>query len=154
MQKNLTRKRSPFIFFGLVYLLSIPFWILGALSSQQLLPNLPIGALMFFIPLLTAAILVYRENGPAGLSRLLKQAFDIRRIGTKRWLLPALLLEPAIKGLSYAYLRLTGIPVPPPQFNLVAALALLPVFFFGALGEELGWSGYAIDPLMTRAAPV
>ncbi len=28
--------------------------------------------------------------------------------------------------------------------------ALLLVFFVGALGEELGWSGYAIDPLQDR----
>ncbi len=27
---------------------------------------------------------------------------------------------------------------------------MFPVFFIGALGEELGWTGYAIDPMQER----
>ena len=54
---------------------------------------------------------------------------------------------PGVTALSYGVLRLTGAPVPPPQFSLWTALALLMVFFVAALGEDLGWSGYAIDPL-------
>ena len=40
-------KRSPLAFFTLVYALSIPFWITGALAASQLLPALPISALGF-----------------------------------------------------------------------------------------------------------
>lgn len=49
--------------------------------------------------------------------------------------------------MSYLVIRLTGVPIPVPQFSFLTALALLVVFFIGALGEELGWSGFAIDPL-------
>jgi CAAX protease family protein len=145
-----SRKRSPLAFFGLVFALSIPFWGVGALSARQLLPALPISAIAFICPLAAAAILVYRENGPAGVAALLKRSFDFGRIGTKTWLLPLLFLQPGIMALSFAAIRLSGTPIPLPQFTLWQALALLLVFFLAGLGEELGWSGYAIDPLQER----
>ena len=52
--------------------------------------------------------------------------------------------------LSYVLMRLTGVPVPIPQFTAPAALVLALAFFVAALGEELGWSGYVIDPMQKR----
>ena len=52
-------------FFLLVFALSIPFWILGALADDitKFLPiKLPISSLMAFCPLLAAIILVYKEG--------------------------------------------------------------------------------------------
>jgi membrane protease YdiL (CAAX protease family) len=43
-----------------------------------------------------------------------------------------------------------GSPVPVPQISLWSTLTLCVVFFVGALGEELGWSGYALDPMQIR----
>lgn len=40
--------------------------------------------------------------------------------------------------------------MPAPRITLVSALALFLIFFIGALGEELGWSGYALDPMQQR----
>jgi hypothetical protein len=57
---------------------------------------------------------------------------------------------PGIMALSYLVMRLAGVPLPLPQFSLLQALALFVGFFIGALAEELGWSGYAIDPLQDR----
>ena len=37
-----------------------------------------------------------------------------------------------------------------PQFTAPAALVLALAFFVAALGEELGWSGYVIDPMQKR----
>lgn len=145
-----SRTQSPMLFFGLVYLLSIPFWVIGALSARQLLPALPVSALAFLCPVTAAVILVYRERGRAGVVALLKRSFDFGRSGSKIWLAPLLLLEPGIMILSYGVMRLTGSPVPVPQFNLLTALALGAVFFIAGLGEELGWSGYATDPLQER----
>lgn len=147
---NTSHHRSPLKFFVLVFALSIPFYIAGALALRQLLPALPISALGFICPVTAAAILVYRETGLEGVSELLKRSFDFKRIGAKAWLVPLLFLEPCVKALSYAVIRLTGVPIPLPQFSLLPALALFVGFFFGALGEELGWSGYAIDPLQDR----
>ena len=57
---------------------------------------------------------------------------------------------PAISLLTYGMMRLTGMPIPVRQFSLPAALAMFPAFYLAALGEELGWSGYVIDPLQER----
>ncbi len=147
---DISRKASPLWFFGLVFALSIPFWVAGALSARQLLPALPLSALAFLCPLLAAGILVYRQHGIAGVDGLLKRSFDFRRIPNIFWLAPVLLLEPAVKIFSYFVSRRMGVPVPPPQFSLLSVLALPVVFFIAGLGEELGWSGYATDPLQDR----
>src|SRR5512146_2407934 len=138
------------MFFVLVFTLSIPFWVAGALTAFQLLPGLPVSALGFLCPVAAAAILIFRKNGFAGVSQLLKRSFDFGRIGAKTWLLPLFRLEPGMMALSYGVLRLTGVPVPAPQFSPWTALVLLVGFFIAGLGEELGWSGYATDPLQER----
>jgi membrane protease YdiL (CAAX protease family) len=43
-----------------------------------------------------------------------------------------------------------GTPLPIPQFPVVGVLAVSLAFFLAALGEELGWSGYIIDPMEDR----
>jgi len=143
-------KRSPLTFFLLVFAFSIPFLVAGALTGSQLLPGLPFSALGFLCPAVAAAILVYRADGRAGVFALLKRSFDFKRIGAKAWLLLLILLEPIIMALSYLVIRLTGVTIPLPQISVLPALALFVAFFFGGLGEELGWSGYAIDPLQDR----
>ena len=45
---------------------------------------------------------------------------------------------------------LTGVSLPTPQFSVLKTLILFAVFIIPALCEELGWSGYAIDPLQDR----
>ncbi len=147
---NQEQKRSPFAFFGLVFALTIPFWILGGLTARQLLPALPISALSFLCPAIAAAILIYRGNGWSGVTALLKRSFDVGRIRSKGWLAIAILLEPAIMVLSFVVMRVMGVSVPMPQVALLPALALFVAFFIAALGEELGWSGYATDPLQAR----
>ncbi len=82
--------------------------------------------------------------------RLLGRPFDYRRIARKRWYIPTLLLVPLVTVLSCAWMRLAGVVGP----ELYAPVLLLPayflVFFVLAIGEEAGWSGYALDPLQDR----
>jgi uncharacterized protein len=146
----MSRSESTLAFFLLTFALIIPFWLLGGLMKIQLLPGLPLTALMFVCPGLAAVILARRESGSEGASALLKRAFDYERIKAKAWYAPILLLNPAIAVLSYAVLRLAGTPVPVPQIPILTTLALCVVFLIGALGEELGWSGYAIGPMQSR----
>jgi membrane protease YdiL (CAAX protease family) len=147
---NASRRKSPLRFFLLVFALSLPFWLAGTLTSFQLLPALPISALMFVCPVTAAAILVYRENKSAGVKGLLKRAFDFKRVKAKIWYVPTILLMPCIMALSYCAMRLVGVSVPVPVFSVETIFILFVAFFIGALGEELGWSGYAIDPLQER----
>ena len=137
-------------FFALVIGLSVPFWLLGAATDLQLMPGLSVSALMGFNPMVAALILIYRDKGAAGAWSLLSRSFDFRRIKSKRWLLPTLLLMPAVSLVVYGVMRWTNMPVPPAQFQLLPALLMFVAFFIGALGEELGWSGYALEPMQDR----
>jgi membrane protease YdiL (CAAX protease family) len=138
-------------FFALVLVLSIPLWVIGALKPVAILPGLPLGSLAVIVPLIAALILVYRETGTAGPAELLKRAFDFKRISAGVWYLPIFLLMPGLLVLSWVALRLTGTAVPAPQFTIPSALALFIVCLIAGLGEELGWSGYAIDPMQARS---
>ncbi len=94
MNTNTSIRKSLLIFFLLVFIIAIPFWLIGTVTEQKEIPiNLPISAFAAFCPLIAALILVYRENGP-----------------------------------------------------LIVPIYFV-IFFIAAIGEEMGWTGYAIDPL-------
>jgi len=143
-------RSSPLIFFILVFVLAVPFWVAGWASGLQLMPGLPIAGLMFVCPGLAALILAFREGGAAAAKALAGRVFDYRRIGSILWLGPALLLEPLAKTLAFFVQRWSGSPVPWPQFALAPTAILCAIFFISASGEELGWSGYATEPLQAR----
>lgn len=143
-------RKSPLRFFLLVFTFSLPFWLAGTLTSFQLLPGIPVSGFAVLCPVTAAAILVYRENKSAGVKKLLSRAFDFERVKAKIWYVPIILLMPCIMVLSYGAIRLMGVPVPAPPLSVVTILALFVGLFIGALGEELGWSGYALDPLQER----
>jgi hypothetical protein len=146
----LTKSKSPLKFFLLVFVLSVPFLLIGAMTGLQLLPGIPVAALAFVCPGLAAVILVFQESRAAGVKALLRRSVDYRRIPSSFWYLPILLLLPIVSVLSFGVQRLIGVPIPPPQITLVPTLALLLVCFVAGLGEELGWSGYALEPLQDR----
>jgi uncharacterized protein len=142
--------RSPAVFFLLVFALSGPFWLVASLAQIQLLPGLPLSAVMVLCPLVASLILVAFERGAAAVTAHLKRALDFRLIKRKAWYAPILLLMPATAALAYVAMRVLGLPLPPPalSFSIVPTLFLL--FFLAAMAEELGWSGYALDPLQNR----
>ena len=144
------RNRSPLKFFALVLGLSFPFWLMGAAFDLQWMPGLSASALMVFCPMTAALILVYRENKAEGVTELLGRSLDFKRIKAKRWYVPILLLMPGINVVVYGLMRWMGTPLPAPQVSVLPALLMSLAFFVGALGEELGWSGYALDPMQDR----
>jgi membrane protease YdiL (CAAX protease family) len=148
--ERVLQRRSPRTFFLLVFALSIPFWILGAMVPVQLLPGLPLSSLAFICPMLAAMILIYRETKAPSVPDFLMRFLDYRRIKGKRWYATTVLLMPAIMLLSYLLIRLSGIRLPPSSFPAPAALATIVPFFIAAAGEELGWSGYVTDALQWR----
>ena len=144
------RGRSPRAFLSLVFALSLPFFLAGTLARHPLFPGLPVSALMFVCPMAAALICVYGENRTAGVIGLLKRSFDGRRSRAKIWFVPVILLKPGVMVLSYVLMRRMGVPLPTPEFTVPAALALFLALFIAALGEELGWSGYVLDPMQDR----
>ena len=142
--------RSPLKFFLLVFALSIPFWFISDLTDVQLMPGLSLSALAAFCPMIAALILVHRERRTAGVTELLKRSFDFERIRAKRWYAPILVLMAGVNLAVYGLMRWMDMPMPAPQIGVLAAPVMFFAFFVGALGEELGWSGYITDPLQER----
>lgn len=136
-------------FFLLVFALSVPFWVIGGITGAELVPGLPVGALMAVCPIIAAAILTYRKRGGQAVRALVWRAFDWRKIRPV-WYLPILLIKPGVMVLSYWVMRAMGRPLPAPRFSLVAVPVMLAAFFVAAVCEEVGWSGYAIDRLQRR----
>lgn len=138
------------LFFALVFVFSTPFWLLGGMTELQLMPGLSVSALAGFAPVTAALVLVDREKKSAGMLALLKRSFDFKRITSQRWLVPVLLLMPTVSLTVYSLMRWMEIPLPAAKFHLFPALLMFIAFFVGGLGEELGWTGYALDPMQNR----
>ncbi len=137
----------------MVLILSIPFLILGAIAKDftKIFPiKLPISALMTFCPLIAASILVYKKQKMAGVNELLKRSLDYKKIIDKKWFIPIVFLLPLITMLSFWYLKFTGGLSFEPPLPLLTICVFFIVYFIGAIGEEVGWSGYVIEPLQNK----
>lgn len=137
-------------FLALVLALSVPFWVIGAATDLQLFSGLSASALMAFCPAAAAVILAHRGGKRDEVAALLARSFDFRRIRRVRWYLPALLLMPAVSLFVYGLMREMDMALPAPQIHALPALLMFLGFLAGALGEELGWSGYALGPMQSR----
>lgn len=154
-QSNRTlEKRSLFPFFLLVFLLSIPIWVLGPIAErflpEELTATLPVSSLMFCVPISAAMILVRREKGSGAGKKLLKRAFDHGSIKGKIWYVPILLFWPATMVLEYGLVKLVGGALPDLRLPGLMLPVSFVLFFIAALGEEAGWQGYAMDTLQER----
>lgn len=143
---------SSWLFFLLVFLLSIPFYVLGAAGGRLPIATfLPVSALMAFIPMIAALVLVYRQSGGDGAKEFLGRAFDYRRIKGVGWILATFLLMPLVLILEYGVHSFSGAALPDAQlFSIAEGLEFFLMFFVGAIGEELGWQGYAFAGLRER----
>ncbi|MDF1613272.1 CPBP family intramembrane glutamic endopeptidase [Stygiobacter electus] len=142
--------KTPLAFFILIFIFAIPFWVIGGMTGIQLLPGLPIAALIAVCPGLAALVLAYRENRSTAVKMLLKRAFDYERIKVKIWYIPTLLLMPLVMMLSFVVIRLSGTLIPIPSIPILSTVIMCVAFFISALGEELGWTGYATDPMQNQ----
>ena len=142
------RRVGPF--FLLVTALALPLWAIGALVGGELMPGLPLAALQFVVPVIAASLLVYRREGGAALGAFLRRALDARRVKDPAWWLVAALLHPLIWTLSWLVMDALGRPLPPLQVPLASLPVLAAAFLVAGLAEELGWMGYAYEPLERR----
>ncbi len=153
MNSSAPSKRSPLKFFILTFALATPIWALNSVARVEGLPlDIPVTDLVLaFMPLTAAAILVYREEGSGGAMRFLMRAFDYKRIQKKIWYVPIVLLMPFLFLLIYGAMLLQGLSLPAEPHIPFLTLPLLFILFFAlAIGEEMGWTGYATDPLQER----
>lgn len=128
---GLSKGRSPLTFLLLVFLLSVPFWVMGPVV-ERLLPgelpvDLPISALMGLAPVTAAAVLVRREGGSEAVKALLKGAFDYRRIRRKAWYVPILFY--AMNNVTTVLLPVYGWPYDPFVALIILGVAAAIVTF-------------------------
>lgn len=147
-------RKSPVTFLVLVFLMSTVFWSLGAVVQGSLPKetaiDLPISSLMAVCPMIAALILVHRENGSIGVKELFNRCFDYRRIKSKVWYLPILFLMPTIMLMVNIFKGNLPAVVPISQLPVLIVLISCLLFFIAAMTEEIGWQGYAFDPLQAR----
>jgi uncharacterized protein len=135
--------RPPLRFFLLVFALSIPFWLI---QPRDWPISTSVGA-----PLLAALILVYSEEKRGGTRRLLRRVFDLWRIRKRIWYVPIIFLTPLLYLLTCVVMRLMELPFPDePYIPFLLIPLLFVLFFILAIGEEVGWTGYATDPMQER----
>jgi membrane protease YdiL (CAAX protease family) len=135
----------------LLLILSIPFWVMGAYEKEFINHNpmrLPISALMTFCPLIAAVILSYQKK--QNVYELVKLSFDYKKILNKKWLIPILLIMPTIALFSYFYKHINHKNEYGTSFSVIEISIFFILYFIGAMGEEIGWSGFATEPLQNK----
>jgi membrane protease YdiL (CAAX protease family) len=139
-------------FLGWVLLLSISFYVWGVFwPIDGLLPfGLPIAATMMIVPALLATVMSGREQGRRSAAELWRSIFDAGR-AKGGWALIAFLFWPVVMLISYGLMRWLGLSLPADvTVAILKAPVLFAAFFFGAVLEEIGWTGYATEPLQER----
>jgi len=154
MNDDTFTKESPVAFFVLTFLLALPFYILNALAYSNVLFEPEMGVLYVSLftltPIASASILTFRSSGRDGVKKLLGRIFDLKRIAKKSWYAAILLLMPLIFMLSLGVMVMSGAPVPAALTPVAALPGVLLFFFILAAGEEVGWMGYAFEPMQAR----
>jgi membrane protease YdiL (CAAX protease family) len=144
------RGDAPFRFFALVAALSLPFWSVSAVVDRELMPGLPLAGLMVVCPGLAAVVMRVRQSGGQGTTALLARALDVQRLRSPLVIVPLLLIHPGLFAASYAIQKSLGEHLPAPDIALLPTLGLFGVFLIAGVCEELGWTGYALEPLQRR----
>jgi membrane protease YdiL (CAAX protease family) len=142
------------MYFVLALALTWVLWWPAALEARGLIslpiPAQPLGA---FGPLVAAVIVTAQERGRAGLRALLGRILQWRVAPI--WYGVALLGPPLLYLVAIA-MEVVALGGQPPSFDsLIGVLPIVGIFavymvFFVALGEEVGWRGYALPALQAR----
>ena len=149
------KKSQPALlpFFALTFALSAPFWLLGHAASglaDRIPIDLPVSSLMAFTPAIAALYLVWRHDGGKAARAFFMRSFDWRRVPHWGWMAAAALFMPAALFMSWLAMTLAGADLPAPHLPLLVLPVFFVLFFAAALGEELGWQGYAFDRMSLR----
>jgi membrane protease YdiL (CAAX protease family) len=148
-----TARTFPLKFFVIAFAFTWLFWGLAALGTRDLIPTLPgLTVIGTFGPLVAAVIVAAQESGRAGVRLLLSRIvrwrvapiwYGVAILGPLVITLAAMALHVALGGQMPGIGALIGaLPV-----VLVTAVYML---IFVALGEEVGWRGYALPALQAR----
>ncbi len=131
--------KQSYLFLLLTLLLSIPFYVWGAVAPVDGLPfGLPISFLMIFVPLMLSLFFAWR-NG-IGISSLFSRIFDFNQAPLWAGLF-AIFCMPVVVTASFFLMKLFSLPLPETltfPVNEIPLMILL--YFIGAIPEEFGWT--------------
>jgi membrane protease YdiL (CAAX protease family) len=147
----LSDARSPTAFFLLLFTIALPLWLvsgrLGVISALRI-PTSDLA--LAFSPMMAALVMtVWREDWRAA-ATLLKRAFDPTSMRGGRWNVATVLIPPSVYATSCAVMCLAGSGASPPPFEPLRLVLLLGLFLMLSVGEEVGWMGYAFEPMQRR----
>jgi len=147
-------KASITSFFVLTIIFTLPAYVLITLTGLNIIlsPEMVFAfvPLAVIAPICAALVLTYRKSGGIGVKKLLKRSFDYKRVKNKKWFWPTLLLMPLLFSLVLGVSSLLELELLPAPMPLIAAPIILIMFFFAALFEQVGWMGYAFEPMRNR----
>jgi CAAX protease family protein len=139
------------LFFLSTLLFSWTLWVPVALFVTDPALGMPLVLLGAFGPSIVGVWLTRRNEGSEGLRELWRRLLQPGRIPAP-WLLLIVVLFPAMAALGYVVDL--GFGGTPPALDLsvfanpVSALGFIALMILGGpLAEELGWRGYALDPM-------
>jgi uncharacterized protein len=140
-------RANPWLFFLLAFLWSWLMWLPPIIFGWEWgdVPTLLFYALGFG-PLLAALILVHRGYSEESPREFWRRVYDFRRIPIV-WLLAIIALP---FGLNFLAVLFPAGTTEGDTTALTIGSVIFIVFVFGlgaSFAEELGWRGYAIDPL-------
>lgn len=147
-QSSTNSSNNLALFFGIVFLISLPFYYLASLAPQEMV--ILIALPMTAAPIVAGLILTYRDSGMEAAKGLLKRSFDYKRIANKIWYLPILIFWPVLFIMAFGVFSATGETAPDPLLPVITAPILFILFFLFGLFEEVGWMGYAFEPMENR----
>jgi uncharacterized protein len=145
-------QRHPLVcFFALTYVAAWSLWAPLVIFRGTLPPaaGFVLGLLGTLMPSTVAIVLVAVIHGRRGVRRLLGRLLKWR-VGL-RWYVVVLIL-PLLAPLALGVSILLGGPAPIVDVSVIAVLSMFVFSIFpgSALGEELGWRGFALPHLQDR----
>jgi membrane protease YdiL (CAAX protease family) len=143
----------PLKYFVMAFAFAWFFWGLQLLGVRGVIPTLPgLTGIATLGPLVAAVVITAQEGGRAGLRSLLGRVV--------RWRVALIWYAVALLGPLVLTLGAIGLHVafggqPPSLGSLIEVLPMVLIAFvfmmiFVALGEEVGWRGYALPALQAR----
>src|SRR3712207_342815 len=143
----------PLKYFVLAFAFTWLFWGLQLLAVRDVIPTL-LGLMVIGTlgPLVAAVVIIAQESGRAGLRSLLSRI--VRWRVAPIWYAVAI-LGPLVITLAAIALHVALGGQPPSLGALIGGLPVLLIYvvymmIFVALGEEVGWRGYALPALQAR----
>ena len=143
-------ERSTLAFFVVVAAVSLPIWLAGQVLGTDILPGVPISALMTLVPGVVAFVFVVRVTRFSAAVQWVANALRPRAIGQGRWLLVAALMPAVILTVTYWIMELGGSQLPAAQLSAANVAMLVAIFLLPAVLEEVGWCSFALIALQRR----